>query len=459
MSDNPSRRAVPDMPPLPPAVRRSRRGAAARESFSLELETVTPILGGAPVLRTVDEIDVIRAPTIRGHLRFWWRALYGGNYTTKKDLFEAEAALWGKAADDKGGRSEVEITVEVRRPVPAADDSDVDYRTGAYALWPAMAIREQGKEQPPAPRYPARLRFCVAFSAPDKDQNELRNSVRAWLLFGGYGSRTRRGLGALRLVDSHAQTQWLPSIEDPDDIGPEDLRSEFKEALAKLFGKDIFGGQAPAKQMPTLSGATLVLGGLHRRDGAQCAWLKALHWIRDFRQQPGVAREPGHPPGRSRWPEADKLRHLSGRYGHPARYSDRTAAWPRAEFGLPIVGRFIGQGEPGPFVLSWEINEASAKPGENRAKDRLASPLIVKPIQTVQGFYPCALWLRSAPPPGKIVAAVDGRKSNAPFGFIGTSEDLRIAERLRAPFARKPDIKTAFIDWLRSKDGVVQVAP
>jgi CRISPR-associated protein Cmr1 len=444
---------------LPPAIFRSRRGEEPRASFAIELETVTPILGGAAQPRTIDDIDIIRVPTIRGHLRFWWRALYGAGYASAEQLFAAEAELWGKAADNHGGRSAVEVTVEVRRPIPVADSSDVDYRTpGAYALWPAMAIKEKGKEQPPAPRYPARVRFCIVLSAPEKHRRKLSNAVRAWLLFGGYGSRTRRGLGALRLVDPRAQNQWLPSIEDPDDIDPVDLQREFKGELDRLFGWDILTAKTYLGQMPSLAGATLLLGGLHRRDGAQRAWLEALHWLRDFRQQAGFAREPGSRPGRSRWPEADKLRHLSGKYGHPARYSDRTVAWPRAEFGLPIVGRFLGTDEPDPFVLSWEIDETKAKPGEDRHKDRLASPLIVKPLQTAQGFYPCVLWLSRDVPPGEVVAmGMPG--SNAKFGFLGTPSDLSLAARLHAPFARKPSVKIAFIDWVKTKHGVVQVAP
>jgi CRISPR-associated protein Cmr1 len=446
---------------MPAPIRRSRRREPAHGSFSVEIETVTPILGGAPETRTVDVVDTIRVPTIRGHLRFWWRALQRDlePFSDPAKFAAAEAVIWGKAADDKGGRSPVEITVEVRQPVPRSDPSDIDYRTpGAYALWPAMRIREKGKEQDPALRYPAGVRFRLTLSAPETSIRELQNVVRAWLLFGGYGSRTRRGLGSLKLVDRRAQTQWLPSIEDPDDIEPVELQREFNEACERLFGRNVLGAGTRTGQTPSLAGAMLLIGGLHRGDRAQQAWLEALHWLRDFRQQPGLARERGSPPGQSRWAEADKLRHLTGKYGHQARYADRTAAWPRAAFGLPIVGRFLGTDEPDPFVLNWQIDATEAKPGEERIKDRLASPLIVKPLQTVEGFYPCALWLNRAAPPGEVVA-VGLPHSNAPFGFLGTRSDLARAADLGAPFARKPDVKTAFFDWVKTKDGVVQVAP
>lgn len=459
---NSTQREIPPAPrEMPAAIQRSRRGEPAREGFSVEIETITPILGGAPETRAVDDVDVIRVPTIRGHLRFWWRALQRDPelLSDPAKFAAAEAAIWGKAAEDKGGRSPVEVAVEVRRPTPKPDVSDVTYRTpGAYALWPARKIEERGKEQDPAPRYPAGVRFRLTLSAPEVSIPELRNVVRAWLLFGGYGSRTRRGLGSLKLVDRQAQTRWLPSIEDPHDIEPGELRTEFKEACERLFGRNVLAASTRTGQTPSLAGATLLIGRLSREEAAQRAWFEALHWLRDFRQQPGSAREPGSPPGRSRWPEADKLRHLTGKYGHPARYADHTAAWPRAEFGLPIVGRFLGRDEPDPFVLNWQIDETEAKPGEERIKDRLASPLIVKPLQTVQSFYPCALWLNRAAPPGEVLA-VGLPHSNARFGFLGTPSDLAQAARLRAPFARKPDLMTAFLDWVKAKDGVVQVTP
>ncbi len=445
---------------LPAPIRRARRGEPARDSFSVELETVTPILGGAVEPRTIDDIDVIRAPTIRGHLRFWWRALYG-TQKTPRELFEAESAFWGSAADDNRGRSDVEIVVEPKRPPPRPDESEIHYQTpGAYALWPGMGSKVKGKEQEPAARYQPPVRFSLVVSAPDRSMSDVRAAFRAWLLFGGYGSRTRRGLGSLRLVDARAQTQWLPDIEDPYDIEPSELQPEFKGELQRLFHPGVFDIRQPERQLPSLGGATLLLGGFHRADRARNAWLEALSWLSAFRQGRDIARERGEPrkPGRSRWPEADKLRHLNEKFGHPPRYTDPTPAWPRAVFGLPIVGRFVGENEPSDFELRWQIDEAERKPGEERIKDRLASPLILKPLQTVQGFYPCALWLNRAFPPGTVVVK-DMPDSSAAFGFLGTANDAQVANRLKAPLSRHTNVQEAFFDWLKRKDDVVQVAP
>src|SRR4051812_39768069 len=68
-------RAEPMSPgplPDPPALSRRRLGGPALEELKLQLETITPVLGGAPTPRQLDTVDFIRAPTVRGHLRFWW---------------------------------------------------------------------------------------------------------------------------------------------------------------------------------------------------------------------------------------------------------------------------------------------------------------------------------------------------------------------------------------------------
>jgi CRISPR-associated protein Cmr1 len=44
-------------------------------------------LGGSPQTRTIDAVDIIRAATIRGHLRLWWRALYAHQYDCPTALY------------------------------------------------------------------------------------------------------------------------------------------------------------------------------------------------------------------------------------------------------------------------------------------------------------------------------------------------------------------------------------
>src|SRR5438067_11441586 len=64
---------------------------ARLRSIDAELEAVTPLwIGGA------DRQAELRPPSVRGCLRFWFRALAGGLLgDVLKDILEAESAVYG----------------------------------------------------------------------------------------------------------------------------------------------------------------------------------------------------------------------------------------------------------------------------------------------------------------------------------------------------------------------------
>jgi CRISPR-associated protein Cmr1 len=406
-------------------------------------------LGGSSRPRVLDDVDVVRTATVRGHLRFWWRALYAIQYPGAAKLYERESALWGRAATEAGGRSVVEIRIDVER-VGDIDDGDIDLQRtlGAYALWPARAEKRQAEiVKPPAPRRKPGTQFRLTLIAPENYEFEVGNALRAWILFGGYGGRTRRGLGSLRVLDD--ATTWLPS-------------KATRDALTGIFEFDIFSVPTVAPDdVPGLGGAAIHVGNGDR--DAQKAWAIALGWLREFRQgtsgQPGHrAREPSSDPKRpsiSNWPEADKIRHIKRKTGaHPPRHN-ATAAWPRAGFGLPINGQFQrtarngGQyDEPGKFELRWRVGGTE--------RDRLASPLIVKALPLADGtFVPCALWLNRAHPANGEVILKGTNSSQAPFDRLVAAGDRPRFSAL----TNKQSLRQAFLDWLQASYKTTVVAP
>ena len=323
---------------LPAAKMRVARGGVEAREMSVRLEVFTPILGGSTQTRGVDDVDIVRAATVRGHLRFWWRALYAAQRASASLLYEREAAIWGRAATDAGGRAAVEIRIDVEQ-AGEVDSSDIrlyDSRhgkatPGAYALWPAR--KEKRTNTPPAPRRMPGTRFRLTLIAAASCEIEVSNALRAWILFGGYGGRTRRGLGSLRVLND--LRSWLPS-------------KATRDAIRDLFGFDVLA--SPTKvpgDVPWLDGAALQVGKAER-DAAK-AWTTALDWLKEFRQgtsgqQGDRAREPGagkpqpKRPSISNWPEADKLRHIKRKTSAHVPKHNATPAWPRAGFGLPSSG-------------------------------------------------------------------------------------------------------------------------
>lgn len=436
-------RSAPTIAEMPPRRARAAATGGTREKLELPLRIVTPVLGGAAVPRTIDEVDIVRVPSVRGQLRFWWRALHAHLHPDPGDLYRAESALFGRAADEGGGRSAVEVRVRVDAR-GQVDDSKIQLfdskkdgpaTPGAYALFPARA---EAGGTPTAPRRLPGTRFTLELLAPTDRLEELIDVVRAWILFGGYGSRTRRGLGSLT-VEGADRSRWLPN---------EPTLAEFE----RLFGRDPFAAAGRPSETPRLAGASLLGGSAVQT--AQDAWLTALHWLRDVRQGTKTgARNPGgnNRPSISNWPEADKIRHLTGKTrSHPPRHG-RDPAWPRAAFGLPIVGQFQkvarnggAYDEPGPFELTWKDRDG--------LHNRLASPLIVKAMPLASGkFVPIALWLERAWPAGGEVVLKMGRDvkpgSGAPFHKLLGNGDRAYFQ----PLTGKTSLREAFLDWVATQ--------
>lgn len=81
-------------------------------------ELITPLFGGGVEPGQADPISVVRASEVRGQLRFWWRAVRGGQFATVEAMREAEEALWGGPAREQngvqlGGQSLVQVTVDL----------------------------------------------------------------------------------------------------------------------------------------------------------------------------------------------------------------------------------------------------------------------------------------------------------------------------------------------------------
>lgn len=456
-----------------------------RDEVTLHLQTLTPILGGAVEPRTVDDVDVVRVPGIRGQLRFWWRALFGAGYQTSKDLYEAERALWGGIGDKRGegGRSKVVLVVRVLDDDPKKSpgcDEENPRQAGAdaYALWPARGNPQENL--PTAPRRTPGLRFDLTASYPAEAALPVLATLKAWILFGGIGGRTRRGCGAVGFRKKPVRPGAAPQsgLDVPAEGWlPRDAQPESIQSTLSLNADEPGAWNRP---FCCLTGARFCAG--KPVDGATSAWNTAVGWLRDFRQgtddvvdtaavgdfareRPCVAGSTAdeNRPGRSRWREADKIRHLALRFGQPAvchPHSPRGNAapvWPRSQFGLPIQHRWQttdrhrvrnAYTEPRACELAWR------DPG-GATHSRLASPLIVKPLQLADGrCVALALWLRRTLPPNSVVGIKARPVVGAPLALVATSEapaDLMDVPGDIAPYkplVGKPDMKTAFLDWV-----------
>lgn len=349
---------------------------------------VTPMYGGGVRAGEVDEAMPIRGASIRGQLRFWWR-IACGSVGSSTEMFQREAALWGGIASSGPIASKVAVRVkEVSRPkiepayayVRDARDATKFKRQPeaatwgeGYALFSAQGkLSDDRKLVQIAPREPARegitfqLEIQLGKELTDRQRAEVKTTLRWWTSFGGVGARTRRGLGALKVEGVECITE--------------------DEVLA--------------------AGGWLALRA--STDSATNAWKTAVGRLKDFRQKLDVGRNsPSQgsrsPAGRSLWPEADTLRELSG-HAHTT-HKERIVAgnvFPRAAFGLPLVFHFKDAPSKNdlrttPFRRSeFDPDDHVLEPANispTLKRDRMASPLILRPYWNGQKWQPAALLL------------------------------------------------------------------
>lgn len=397
-----------------------------------------------------DESMPIRGTSIRGQLQFWWRATRGASYATHDELFARHAEVWGTT--DKA--SPVEIDVRDATAVRAGSCARYDWNPNArggrgawrlewespfrgsslpYALFPFQGKQPAPRQAPPeeAPaQYIETASFALRLRYPRALEQDVEMAVWAWVNFGGLGARTRRGCGALLCKE----------------LAPEDIND-----VPKWFGARAVDAPSSARDWPTMP-PTALIGG-NRPQAAVEAWRNVIGLLQEFRQGVGVARNSGQQanrPGRSRYPEPETIRRVTNRrspqHGRLAHIPDD--AFPRAEFGLPIVFHFQGQGEPSdPDPTLYPSNGSN---GDSR--DRMASPLILKPLTLANGMaVPVILQMRTRP-----LAGVDLKQGSRSLALPQTTmiRHARLAAYQNSPLAAAPSGSAieAFLAYARSRN-------
>lgn len=277
--------AIPLPPPGQKAAAVGQDSTAKQDSpparrqvvIRLELEAITPVIGGGVSAREPDLVDRVRIPAIRGQLRKWWRALeplsakQGSseqNVVDSTSLFKQEAELWGgielpKEAKEARGSKEPDTRrsrVSLRllgvpsfadKPAGRYEGSRGQYRAipswegGAelgYALFPLQYERNELRQITTIDPPTRDLRHGLAFKLevvlsllPDQslrvEVQRLLATLWAWITFGGLGARTTRGFGALALQEKDRQV-ILPTLELVTPSGSRSEKSDQDELRA-----------------------------------------------------------------------------------------------------------------------------------------------------------------------------------------------------------------------------------
>ncbi len=149
------------------------------KTITFTCEIITPLfLAGAD--GTTPEL---RAPSIKGALRFWWRAMNGHLSLTK--LKQREAEIFG-GTETGQGRSKVIIRF-----------SDEKLETSEVKLVPHKNFK--------LPAFKTGQKFTVHLSLVADHENFNAEQLKALFILtctlGGLGKRTRRGMGSIRIKE------------------------------------------------------------------------------------------------------------------------------------------------------------------------------------------------------------------------------------------------------------------
>jgi CRISPR-associated protein Cmr1 len=332
-------------PKVPP-----RETPAGRIQETRTYKFLTPVFGGGVEVREhikpPDPVTPIRVASIRGQLRFWWRACNPQGCKNINELREAEGKVFGSTT----AQSPLHIQVKVQpgAPIPEAFTANASYQ---YATFPLRDAK--GTNNGTLSKYTAS--WELQFGYPESIANDVQAALWAWASFGGLGGRTRRGFGAI-----HQTSNGLLGI---DEGWKAYVRHPANVLQWPCFAKDREHSVVVSKQSVPSS---------------EQALNKLIDGLKKMRQRPGKGpgfgrrvgsrfdKKGNRIPGRSYWPEADTIRAYA-QSRHPTHGNPLTSvrAFPRAVFGTPIIFE----------IRNEELSPTLVPTG----KKRLASSLIIRP--------------------------------------------------------------------------------
>jgi len=249
------------------------------QTITFTCETITPMfLSGAD--GTTPEL---RPPSIKGALRFWWRAMNGHlptkshnefNYLPLKD--REQQIFGGVGFGEKANKVEAQrsaFNVRISNTNESANSAKNDFdKDGLRYLFYLIVPDDKGKQMSENDKaFRNVTSFDVIFSADDEDVL-LQACASFWLLtyFGGLGSRARRGGGNFEIYYVEDEANIL---KDKLTMMPTDESINFLkegiEQVAKILKQQ--GNGQISNQYSTLKSSEIYVSKNPKKD-----WKEAL---------------------------------------------------------------------------------------------------------------------------------------------------------------------------------------
>jgi CRISPR-associated protein Cmr1 len=371
------------------------------DKYSIEVSVVTPMFIGGAAIANAE----IRPPSIRGVLRFWFRAMAATilDYDWRK-VKQAEAMVFGST--DNASPFAIRIHNIVRRSLSSPTFS----RPVAYLGYGPIGYRRERGYVAQRDYYGPGSTFTIDMIFPYKCEDViikvLAASLWLWGQLGGLGARVRRGFGSVTVKLKDTMPGW-PSAQPTNAFSLEDAVNQLNEGLDAV--QDVFKELPPIlKSAQTIVSAPpspppefFVLdkdwAKLYIGDKTFGGWRKALETIGealiDFRNR--------------RDPDYSLVRKFINPRA-PVRVPS-AATVTRTSFGLPL--NFYFRSERGAKA---SVTALSREEGF----DRRASPLMIRVIPLKNGKCNVALLHSKAaflPKGAELIIEAGGRSKRVPL--------------------------------------------
>ena len=198
------------------------------KEITFELETITPLFIAGADQRNIEN-EGLRAPSLRGLLRWWFRAIMGGVKFSLGDLNlksvkEEEERIWGTTEN----QSKVSLRI-----------FPISSRVSTFQNVRGRGIRylSYGASDRPYIDLGSRFKIRILFKRSISNEEEKKVIATLWLLLnlGNVGSKSRKGFGSLRITKD--VTIGEIEFKNPNSLGELEryLRNNLERCL-RIFG-------------------------------------------------------------------------------------------------------------------------------------------------------------------------------------------------------------------------------
>lgn len=185
---------------------------------------VTPMFIGDANQQATD----ISPTSVKGALRFWWRALNWGRFQREKitdsealqRLHQQESGIFGSSAEHGTGQAKFNLRVHYEK-LPLAKANWPKSGTGSgylgMGLWESGNVAK-GNVKAAREYFSESTVFGIEMVLHPRlsleDTQSLQDALIAWGLLGGLGSRARRAFGSVALISIDKKSYQFKTVED-----------------------------------------------------------------------------------------------------------------------------------------------------------------------------------------------------------------------------------------------------